>query len=110
MSTVFTPNGPSLKIQYTDDSTETSLQVTAATAWLVVNPDTTHAVCVDFGFSDGSTDAIMPLNGDPGVGTVLGQNSQVVLTIPQAAYTPTLWVSVAGNGGTGNVYLTPGTV
>jgi hypothetical protein len=60
------------------------------------------------GFTDGDTDAIMPLNGDPGQGTVIGQNSQVVLNIPQAAHTSTLWVSVAGNGGTGNVFLTPG--
>jgi len=108
MTTSFTPAGPSLKIQYTDDSTETSIQVPAATSWLVVNPDTTHAVCVEFGFTNNTTDAIMPLNNDPGVGTVLGQNSQVVLHVPQAAHTPTLWISVAGNGGTGNVYLTPG--
>ena len=108
MTTSFTPSGPSLKIQYTDDSTENSIQVPGATSWLIVNPDTTHAVCVNFGFSDGDTDAIMPLNGDPGVGTVLGQNSQVVLHVPQCANSATVWVSVAGNGGTGNVYLTPG--
>jgi hypothetical protein len=108
MTSTFTPAGPSLKIAYADDSTETSLQVPGATSWLVVNPDTTHAVCVNFGFSDGGTDAIMPLNGDPGLGTVVAAASETVIHVPQCAYNATVWVSVAGNGGTGNVFLTPG--
>lgn len=108
MTTSFTPTGPSLKIQYTDDSTETSTQVPGATSWLIVNPDATHPVCVEFGFTNGGTDAIMPLNNDPGQGTVVGPASQVVVHVPQCAYNAQVWVSVAGNGGTGNVYLTPG--
>jgi hypothetical protein len=110
MTTVFTPAGPSLRIQYADDSTDSSVQVPGANAWLVFNPDNTHAACVSFGFTDGTTDAVMPLNNDPGVGTVVGQRQQVVISVPQSAYNSQLWVSVAGDGGTGNVFLTPGTV
>ena len=108
MTTYFTPSGPSLEIQYTDDSTEVSELAGGATSWLVFNPDNTHAVCVNFGFTDNDVDAIMPTNNTPGRGTVIGQRQQVVISVPQCAYSPTVWVSVAGNGGTGNVFLTPG--
>jgi hypothetical protein len=50
----------------------------------------------------------MPTNRAPGRGTVIGQRQQVVLNIPQCAYAAQVYVSVAGNGGTGNVFLTPG--
>ena len=67
MTTVsFTPSGPSLRIEYTDDSTEVSALNGGAVNWLVMNPDNTHAVCVNFGFTDGDVEAIMPLNGTPG--------------------------------------------
>jgi hypothetical protein len=108
MTTFFTPQGPSLEIQYTDDSTEVSVLAGGATSWLVMNPDNTHAVCVNFGFTDGDVEAIMPKNNVPGRGTVIGQRQQVVLNIPQCAYAAQVYVSVAGNGGTGNVFLTPG--
>ena len=109
MTTVsFTPSGPSLRLQYADDSTEVSVLAGGATQWLVMNPDNTHAVCVNFGFTDNDTEAIMPLNGAPGRGTVVGQRQQVVLNVPQCAYAAQVYVSVAGDGGTGNVFLTPG--
>jgi hypothetical protein len=108
MTTFFTPSGPSLRIAYADDSTETSLEVAGAVTWLVFNPDNTHAACVNFGFTDGTTEAIMPQNGTPGRGTVIGQRQQVVISVPQCANNSTVWVSVAGDGGTGNVFLTPG--
>jgi hypothetical protein len=109
MTTVsFTPQGPSFEIQYTDDSTEVSVLAGGAPSWLVFNPDNTHACCVNFGFTDGDTEAIMPTNSTPGRGTVIGQRQQVVIHVPQCAYAAQVWVSVAGNGGTGNVFLTPG--
>ena len=104
----FTPSGPSLRLQYTDDSTEVSALNGGAVNWLVMNPDNTHAVCVNFGFTDGDVEAIMPQNGTPGRGTVIGQRQQVVLNVPQCAYAAQVYVSVAGDGGTGNVFLTPG--
>jgi hypothetical protein len=104
----FTPQGPSHRIQYADDSTEVSVLAGGATTWLVFNPDNTHAACVNFGFTDGDTEAIMPLNGTPGRGTVIGQRQQVVISVPQCAYAAQVYVSVAGDGGTGNVFLTPG--
>jgi len=104
----FTPAGPSHRIQYTDDSTTISIEVAGATSWLAFNPDNTHAACVNFGFTDLDVDAVMPLNGAPGKGTVIGQRQQVVISVPQCANNATVWVSVAGDGGTGNVFLTPG--
>jgi len=50
----------------------------------------------------------MPQNGAPGRGTVIGQGQQIILHIPQCAYAQQVWVSVAGDGGSGNVFLTAG--
>ena len=109
MTTVsFTPSGPSFRIQYTDDSTDVRQLEGGAVNWLVFNPDNTHAVCVDIGFTEFGTDAIMPQPGVPGRGTVIGQRQAVVLHIPQCAYAQQVWVSVAGDGGSGNVFLTAG--
>lgn len=108
MTTSFTPSGASIVLTYTDDSTEASTQVTGATQFLVVNPDTANVVVVNFGFTDGGTDAVVPTSGANGKGTVIAPASQVVLNVPQAAYNSTVWISVAGDSATGNVYITPG--
>ena len=106
--TNFAPSGSSVVLTYSDDSTETSTLAGGAINWLVFNPDTAHVVVVSFGFTDGDTDAVVPTSGANGKGTVIGPASQVVLSVPQCAYAPQVYVSVAGVSGTGNVYLTPG--
>lgn len=108
MTTSFTPVGPSIVLTYTDDSTEASTQVSGATQFLVVNPDTANVVVVNFGFTNGDTDAVVPTSGANGKGTVVGPASQVVLNVPQCAHSATVWISVAGDSATGNVYITPG--
>jgi len=108
MTTFFTPSGKSVILPYADDSTNTSSLEGGAVNWLVFNPDTANVVVVNFNFSDLNTDAVVPTNGDNGQGTVIGPNQQVVLNVPQCAYSDTVWISVAGVSGTGNVYLTPG--
>ena len=106
--TNFAPSGSSTLLAYADDSTETSTLAGGAIKFLVVNPDTANVVVVSFGFTDGDTDAVVPTSGSNGKGTVIGPASQVVLSVPQCAYAPQVYVSVAGVSGTGNVYLTPG--
>jgi hypothetical protein len=108
MTTHFTPSGRSVVLTYTDDSTDVSELSAGAVNWLVVNPDTANVVVVSFGFSDLDTDAVVPTSGDNGRGTVIGAGQQIVLSVPQCAYSATVYVSVAGVSGTGNVYLTPG--
>jgi len=108
MTTSFTPSGNSVVLAYADDSTEVSELAGGAVNWLVVNPDTANVVVVNFGFTDGTTDAVVPTSGDNGLGTVIGAGQQVVLNVPQCAHSNIVYVSVAGVSGTGNVYLTPG--
>ena len=108
MTTSFTPSGRSVVLTYADDSTEVSELAAGAVNWLVVNPDTANVVVVSFGFSDLDTDAVVPTSGANGRGTVIGAGQQIVLSVPQCAYSATVYVSVAGVSGTGNVYLTPG--
>ena len=108
MTTSFTPSGRSVVLSYADDSTDVSELAAGAVNWLVVNPDTANVVVVAFGFTDGGTDAVVPTSGANGRGTVVGAGQQVVLNVPQCAHSATVYVSVAGVSGTGNVYLTPG--
>ena len=108
MTTHFTPSGASVVLAYADDSTEVSSLEGGAVTWLVVNPDTANVVVVSFGFTDGTTDAVVPTAGDNGQGTVIGAGQQVVLNVPQCAHADTVYVSVAGVSPTGNVFLTPG--
>ena len=106
--TNFAPSGSSVVLTYSDDSTETSTLAGGATNWLVFNPDTANVVVVSFGFTDGDTDAVVPTSGANGKGTVIGPGQQVILNVPQCAYSAQVYVSVAGYRATGNVYQTPG--
>ena len=108
MTTSFTPSGRSIVLAYADDSTETSTEVVGATSLMVYNPDAANVVVVSVGFTNGDTDAVVPTSGANGKGSVIGARQQVVLNIPQAAHSATVWISVAGVTGTGNVYITPG--
>ena len=106
--TNFAPSGSSVVLTYSDDSTETSTLAGGAINWLVFNPDTANVVVINFGFTDGDTDAVVPTSGSNGKGTVIGPGQQVILNVPQCAYAAQVYVSVAGDSATGNVYLTPG--
>lgn len=111
MSTpVFTPSGISGVLSYAGDSTEVSALAQGATALLVVNADSANVVVVNVGFTDGDTEAVVPTSDFNGLGTVIGASQSVILSIPQAAYNATMYVSAAGVSGTGNVYITPGAI
>ena len=108
---VFAPSGKSFALAYADDSTDTSTVEGGATAILVTNTDAANVVVFNVGFTDGDTDAVVPISGGAqGKGTVIGPRSTVLLSIPQCAYTSTMYVSVAGVSGTGNVYVSTGSL
>jgi hypothetical protein len=108
-SPVFAPTGISYIVAYADDSTDLSLEVPAAQAVSVFNPDAANVVVVNFGFdSDGNTNASIPLAGDPGLGTVIGPGQQLTFSLPQAGYVTPMYISVAGVSATGNVYVSTG--
>jgi hypothetical protein len=107
-SPVFAPTGKSYIIAYADDSTDTSLEVPAAQAVSVFNPDAANVVAVNFSFDSLDTNASIPLAGDPGVGTVIGPGQQLTFSIPQAGYVTPMYISVAGASATGNVYVSTG--
>ena len=109
-SPVFAPTGLSYIISYADDSTDTSLEVPAAQAVSVFNPDAANVVAVNFSFVAEDTNASSPLAGDPGLGTVIGPGQQVTLSIPQAGYATPMYISVAGVSATGNVFVSTGSV
>lgn len=111
MSTVFSPVGNSIVLTYTDDSTDTSLEIPGASAFLVVNPDSANVVVFNAGFADGDVDAIVPTSGANGKGVVIAPSSQIIVTLPGAQFTAgSVFISAAGVTGSGNVYVTPGTV
>ena len=111
MSTVFTATGASGVLDYADDSTEVSIEVPVATHLLVFNPDTANVVVVSVGQTDGDVDAIVPTSDFNGSGVVVAPSSTMIIAVPQSQFVGgTMWISVAGVSGTGNVYITPGTV
>ena len=107
-SPAFAPTGLSYIIAYADDSTDTSLQVPAAQAVSVFNPDAANVVAINFSFVESDTNASIPKAGDPGLGTVIGPKQQVTLSIPQAGYVTPMYISVAGDSATGNVFVSTG--
>jgi hypothetical protein len=109
MTTAFTPVGRSIILAYADDSTETSTQVAGASAFLVYNPDAANVIVFNTGFTNGTTEAVVPTSGANGSGVVIGPKQQVVVAVPGAGFTAgSVWISVAGDSATGNVYITPG--
>jgi hypothetical protein len=108
MTPAFAPQGRSYIIAYADDSTDTSLEVPAAQAVSVFNPDAANVVAVNFSFVETDTNASIPLAGDPGLGTVIGPGQQLTFSIPQAGYVTPMYISVAGVSATGNVYVSTG--
>jgi hypothetical protein len=111
MTTAFTPVGRSIVLTYADDSTDTSTEVKCATAFSVFNADTANVVVFSTGASNGDTDAVVPTSGANGRGIVIGPQQQILVGYPASQFSNgSVFISVAGVSGTGNVYITPGTV
>ena len=111
----FIPQGPSAIVAWTDDSTDTSVtldtgQYGVPNALLVVNPDTADVVAFSYSFDALDTNASVPTSGANGIGCVIGPASTVMLRIDSQYRTGNLYLSVAGDTGTGNVYVTPGVI
>lgn len=115
MTFPFTPIGASGIISYADDSTDTSTAITPGSyglpnALLVFNPDTANVVTVATSFEALDTNSIVPTSGFNGLGVVVGPQQQVLIKLNSAYVQGNVYVSVAGDSATGNVFVTPGVV
>ena len=113
--TPFIPQGPSVIIAYADDSTDTSVTLTTGAYGVpnclyVVNPDGANVVAVNYSFDSLNTNASVPDSGANGIGTVVGPFGSVLIRIDSNYRTGPLYLSAAGDSGTGNVYITPGAI
>jgi hypothetical protein len=114
MSVPFTPVGPSIIAPYADDSTDTAITIQPGSAGLpnvlyCVNVDTANVVVVNTSFDVLDTNASIPTSGANGLGVVIGPSSTAMIRVPGVAYIQgNLYVSVAGDSATGNVFITPG--
>ncbi len=110
----FTPIGRSAVVAYAGDSTDTSITITTGGTGMpdvlyCVNNDPNSVVAVSFSFDATNTNAIVPDSGANGEGAVIPPYGYAMLAIPNAAnLTGNIYVSAAGQTGTGNVYVTPG--
>jgi hypothetical protein len=113
--TPFIPQGPSVIIAYADDSTDTSVTLNTGAygvpnCLLVVNPDGANVVAVNYSFDSLNTNASIPTSGANGIGTIVGPFGQVLIRLDSNYRTGNLYLSAAGDSGTGNVYITPGVI
>jgi len=114
MSVPFTPVGPSIIAAYADDSTDTAITIEPGSAGLpnvlyCVNVDPANVVVVNTSFNDLDTNAVVPTSGANGQGVVIGPADSAMIRLPGVAYvTGNLYISVAGDSATGNVFITPG--
>ena len=110
----FTPIGRSAVVDYTDDSTDTSITITTGNNGMpdvlyCVNEDAANIVAVSISFDATNTNAIVPTSGADGLGAVIPPYGYAMLAIPNAAnLTGNIYVSAAGHSTTGSVYVTPG--
>ena len=110
----FTPIGPSAVVDYTDDSTDTSITIQTGGIGMpnvlyCVNEDSANIVAVNISFDALDTNAIVPDSGANGLGAIIPPYGYAMLAIPNAAnLTGNIYVSAAGHSGTGSVYVTPG--
>ena len=114
MSVPFFPVGPSIIAPYADDSTDTAITITPGSAGLpnvlyCVNVDTANVVVVNTSFNAQDHNASVPTSGANGIGVVIGPSATAMIRLPQVPYVSgNLYVSVAGDSATGNVFITPG--
>jgi hypothetical protein len=114
MSVPFTPVGNSIIAPYADDSTDTAITITPGSAGLpnvlyCVNTDTANVVVVNTSFDVNDTNASVPTSGANGLGVVIGPGATAMIRLPQVPYIQgNLYVSIAGDSSTGNVFITPG--
>ena len=114
MSVPFSPVGASIIAPYADDSTDTAITIVPGSAGLpnvlyCVNTDAANVVVVNTSFDVLDTNATVPTSGANGLGVVIGAGATAMIRVPQAPYvTGNLYVSVAGDSATGNVFITPG--
>jgi hypothetical protein len=115
MTFPFQPLGPSGVIAYADDSTDTSQIIEPGSTGLpnalyIVNADTANVVVVGTSFNAEDTNAVVPTSGFNGTGTVVGPMSSALIRLESTYVQGNIYVSAAGVSGTGNVYITPGTI
>ena len=114
MSVPFFPVGKSIIAPYADDSTDTAITITPGSAGLpnvlyCVNVDTANVVVVNTSFDVLDTNATIPTSGANGQGVVIGPGSTAMIRVSGVEYIQgNLYVSVAGDSATGNVFITPG--
>ena len=106
--------GRSMKLAYADDSTDYSLAIDqpAPTALMIVNVDSANVVVINAGFVDGDVEAVVPTSDQNGIGLVVGplETQILMLASTRGSENGNLYVSVAGDSVTGNVYVTPVTL
>jgi hypothetical protein len=113
MTIPFRVQGASAKISYADDSTDTATELVhgsygAPNSLYIYNPDTANVAVVSYSFNSLDHNAIVPTSGFNGEGVVVGPQTAVQVLVDNKYQTASLWVSVAGVSGTGNVFVTPG--
>ena len=110
----FTPLGPSAVVDYTDDSTDTSITIQTGGIGMpnvlyCVNEDSANIVAVSYSFNSLDTNASVPSSGANGIGAIIPPYGYAMIAIPNAAnLTGNIYVSAAGHSSTGSVYVTPG--
>ena len=111
----FIPQGSSVIVAYADDSTDTSVTLTPGSTGVpnclyVVNPDVANVVAVNYSFDSLNTNASVPTSGANGIGVVVGAASAVLIRVDSTYQAGNLYISAAGDSGTGNVFVTPGVI
>lgn len=115
MTVPFIPVNRSAIIAYADDSTDTAVTFVPVSGsnpnmLYVFNPDTANVVAVNYSFDINDTNASIPTSGANGVGVIVGPNSAVQIRLDSTYQGGNLYVSVAGDSATGNVFVTPGVI
>jgi hypothetical protein len=114
MSVPFSPIGPSIIAGYADDSTDTAITIVPGSTGLpnvlyCANPDTANVVAVATSFNVLDTNASIPTSGANGRGVIILPGGVAMIAVPGVPYVQgNLYVSVAGDSATGNVFITPG--
>jgi hypothetical protein len=111
----FIVQGNSAILPYADDSTDTAVALAPGSygipnCLLIFNPDVANVVTVNYGFDSLDHNSVVPTSGFNGQGVVIGPNSTVQVRVPNQYQNTNLYISVAGESPTGNVFITPGQI